>query len=874
MRVLCVAEKPSIAKELARILSRGHFDNRAGMHKYCRNFDFPYRLPPPLGDNRDCQFTVTSVLGHLTETDFGDDFRRWSSCDPFALFDAPVETRVTSDLRQLERNLQKEARNADILMIWTDCDREGEHIGHEVVEVCRAVNNRLRVRRARFSAIIDAQIHNACRQADDLDMRMVNAVAVRQVLDLRIGAAFTRLMTMTLQTRIPESFEKKVVSYGPCQFPTLGFVVDQYNRVQSFVPEAFWYIEVTTMREFEDEDEPVEVKFAWRRNHLFDFDIALDLAKETVERPMATVIKVETKPTTKRKPYPLTTVELQKSGSRLLGMTPKRVLDLAEKLYQKGFLSYPRTETDEYDRQFDFMSLIQKQTHDTAWAAYAQKLLDGDFERPRNGRKNDKAHPPIHPTAAALNVDADERRVYEFVTRRFLASCSSDAKGKETSVEIVIAGEYFSTSGLIILERNYLEIYPYDKWAGKKLPDFQPNEQFIPDSCNLLEGSTSKPKLLTEADLVGLMDRNGIGTDATIAEHIAKVIEREYVIAKKEGKENFLVPSTLGVGLVEGYNAIGFDRSLSKPHLRRETEHRLVLICEGQQTKAEVLSTSVEEYKEVYVKARRDFDTVVNIVVAVDAEAPGPEALEVGLPGVVARDRRGTAMGLPPNDLVKKQTTTILPIAPVTCRLFRAPLDQVPPTQVGSFMPAASLGASSATSSFGQMMAALRQFLHQLDLKPNASALPPPQRAVVGLRGATAASKLPRASQGAGQTKAAHTGGALIRATRVAGFSNGRTMTARTRLAECRHEEAEEAGQPVEGQETVSTVGVHIGRATARRLQGGRPARAAQRVREVVVDRVAVREEAAEAEEAVVDLVDACFKCNEPGHWASNCPNA
>lgn len=115
-----------------------------------------------------------------------------------------------------------------------------------------------------------------------------------------------------------------------------------------------------------------------------------------------------------------------------------------------------------------------------------------------------------------------------------------------------------------------MEVYPYDKWAGKKLPDFQRGETFVPDSCELQEGSTSKPKLLTEADLVGLMDKNGIGTDATIAEHIAKIIDREYVIAKKEGKENLLVPSTLGVGLVEGYNAIGFDRSLSKPHLRRE----------------------------------------------------------------------------------------------------------------------------------------------------------------------------------------------------------------------------------------------------------------------------------------------------------------
>lgn len=68
MRVLCVAEKPSIAKEIARILSHGGYDSRAGSHKYCRNFDFPYRLGPPLGGNGDASFTVTSVLGHLTET--------------------------------------------------------------------------------------------------------------------------------------------------------------------------------------------------------------------------------------------------------------------------------------------------------------------------------------------------------------------------------------------------------------------------------------------------------------------------------------------------------------------------------------------------------------------------------------------------------------------------------------------------------------------------------------------------------------------------------------------------------------------------------------------------------------------------------------
>jgi DNA topoisomerase-3 len=124
------------------------------------------------------------------------------------------------------------------------------------------------------------------------------------------------------------------------------------------------------------------------------------------------------------------------------------------------------------------------------------------------------------------------------------------------------------------------------------LPPFQVNERFIPSVCEMKEGKTSAPSLLTEADLVSLMDNNGIGrcwlnepphqgyaefalweilgTDATIAEHISKIIDREYVMRQKQGGKDYLVPSTLGIGLVEGYNRIGFDKSLSKPHLRAE----------------------------------------------------------------------------------------------------------------------------------------------------------------------------------------------------------------------------------------------------------------------------------------------------------------
>ncbi|WWD00560.1 hypothetical protein V866_007495 [Kwoniella sp. B9012] len=641
MKVLCVAEKPSIAKSITEILSGGRWDTRNSPHQYIRNYDFDYNLPPPLGRGRATAFTVTAVLGHLMNSDFDDDHRKWHSCDPFTLFDAPILTSVSKDLKKVEQNLINEARHADMLMIWTDCDREGEHIGSEVATVCRKVNRNIIVKRARFSAIIAAQIHKAAREADDLDQRQADAVEARMALDLRIGAVFTRFMTMGLQVRVPELAEQ-LVSYGPCQFPTLGFVVDQYNRVQSFVPETFWYIYVGIERTDED-GEVRTVEFKWRRNHLFDMDIAAILYEQCAINPEARVLKVETKPTTKWKPLPLTTVELQQSGSRLLRMAPKRVLDIAEKLYQKGILSYPRTETDQYDRAFDFNSLVQKQTYDNQWGQYASRLLNGEYQRPRNGKKNDKAHPPIHPTAHAGNLEGDERRVFELVTRRFLASCSKNAEGKTTTVEINIADEFFHTSGLVITQRNYLEVYPYDKWSDSALPDFQEGEQFTPSVIELKEGSTSRPNLLTEADLVGLMDKNGIGTDATIAEHIAKIIERQYVLEKQEQKTKYLVPSQLGVGLIEGYNKIDFDRSLSKPHLRRETEHRMQLVCDGAKVKREILDQTIDEYKEVFIKAKRDFEIVIESVIDyLHGQGEAQEALRAA---TQARRGRGGARG-------------------------------------------------------------------------------------------------------------------------------------------------------------------------------------------------------------------------------------
>jgi DNA topoisomerase-3 len=211
-------------------------------------------------------------------------------------------------------------------------------------------------------------------------------------------------------------------------------------------------------------------------------------------------------------------------------------------------------------------------------------------------------------------LNANEKKVYEFVVRRFLACCSDDAKGQSTEIEIQYGEEMFHANGLMVLERNYLDVYVYDKWeSSQQLPNFERGELFEPTEANIFEGKTTAPNYLTEPELIGLMDANGIGTDATMAEHIAKIKEREYVATNQRGSGRSsvqeLIPTRLGIALVEGYDNVvtGLPNSvsLSKPFLRKEMELRMLEICSGTKTRQEVVQQSLDMYREVFIHTQR-----------------------------------------------------------------------------------------------------------------------------------------------------------------------------------------------------------------------------------------------------------------------------
>lgn len=157
---------------------------------------------------------------------------------------------------------------------------------------------------------------------------------------------------------------------------------------------------------------------------------------------------------------------------------------------------------------------------------FAKKLRSGGaWGGPRKGNKDDKAHPPIHPVKLPNKSELDtpaEQKIYEILTRHFLASLAKDATGEATTVTLTMADETFKAGGLHISQHNFIEVYPHDPWSEKTLPHFKEGSEIKP-SLKVDEGNTSPPAALTEADLITQMDNHGIGTDATIHEHIKNI---------------------------------------------------------------------------------------------------------------------------------------------------------------------------------------------------------------------------------------------------------------------------------------------------------------------------------------------------------------
>ncbi|KAL9189564.1 hypothetical protein ACHAXT_009239 [Thalassiosira profunda] len=383
--ILMVAEKPSIAKAIAEALSskRGPRQRR-GISRALPVYEFTTdRFGPTNGER--CTVRVTSVVGHIYSLGFDFGQNNDTRKDPRDYFSLPVtkkEESTSSKLRVVD-HLRALAGDSDHLVLWLDCDPEGENIAHEVLAVTRrAIHSNVassdddtnRIHRAKFSAISPSAIQDAFRSLEEPDPDLSRSVDARQELDLRIGVALTRLLTWRCVNVARKRFSPstRMISYGPCQTPALSFVFDRLKEIESFTPEQYWKVEVQAKL---SDGKSYPLNWSVPDHHAVedtrgksqqsevcatnDRESAMDIVNRAKGSDLI-VKSVSQSSESISPPVGLNTVALLEAGSKAMGMSPKQVMNVAEKLYSAGFISYPRTETTRYDPNgFDARAMLR-----------------------------------------------------------------------------------------------------------------------------------------------------------------------------------------------------------------------------------------------------------------------------------------------------------------------------------------------------------------------------------------------------------------------------------------------------------------------------------------------------------------------------------
>jgi len=624
-KVLMVAEKPSVAKFVAESLcGNGRLGTRKGQSRAVQVFEFVGWFPPA---QQKCRILQTSTIGHI----FGLDFEN-GRLQPADLFYSNVKKTVEASVakNRIVEHLQDLGKQAEYLALWLDCDREGENICYEVMSLCGSIPEE-NVYRAHFSALTVPEIKTAFSNLGRPDKHLAMAVDARQELDLKIGVAFTRLMTRTFLNYAKEKFrvwDQTVLSYGPCQTPTLWFCVERHKEIEQFTRrEVFTPLVTVNIADY-----PVEL--SWSSSSTFDEAKAGQLEQQLQAAGTATFLRIDSTRKQARRPVGLNTVQMLKACSSRLGMSPAETMRVAEGLYSAGYISYPRTETTRYSQTFDLAAALREQAAHPMWGRTVQMILSNrQLRAPASG--TDKGdHPPITPIRAAHKEEFNkgkEWKLYEYVTRHFIASLMEDAAYDEVSYVFDVAGEQFAYTYHHVVERGFFYATP---WKARDLkleeidwdmPEMAQGQQFKVDEVTLTRDTTKPPDYLKESELVALMDKNGIGTDASIPQHVQNVVDRHYVmicgpggdgqrgevISKGRGKgrkgkgkgkivkgedgrpaSRHMVPTPMGLSLLAAFEEL--DPQLCRPPIRAFMEKQVAQIADGLLEKSEVTAQNLD----------------------------------------------------------------------------------------------------------------------------------------------------------------------------------------------------------------------------------------------------------------------------------------
>jgi DNA topoisomerase-1 len=582
---LIVAEKNISAHRIAAIL--------AGREKLKESRD----AGVPVYRFDDC--AVIGLRGHVVEIDFEEGYTDWRSREktPRSLIDArtikvPTEKRIV----QL---LQKLSRKADVVTIATDFDTEGELIGKEAYELVRQVNPDVTVDRVRFSAITPDEIRTAFAKTTAIDFDLAAAGEARQVIDLMWGASLTRFISLAARRG-----GANILSVGRVQSPTLAMIVDREKEIESFVPQTYWELSLTT----EKNGELIEARHQTAR--FCDRDAAVAARDRTREPLVVTEVKEGAR--TEKAPTPFDTTGFIVAAARL-GFSAANAMRVAEDLYMNGYISYPRTDNTVYPATLDLDSILRalrptEFEEDIAWVTANRR------PHPTRGKKSSTDHPPIHPASAASRQSLGEERwkIYELVVRRFLATLSPDAQWRTMKVNFDAGGEPYTATGGQLTSPGWRKVYPYSSAKEYILPVMREGERLPISEVKLEEKETQPPPRYSQSRLIQQMEELGLGTKSTRHEVIQKLVSRKYV----EGTP--LRPTLVGRAVTESLE--NHADTITRPAMTRTLEEHMEQIKARNRSRSDVVAESRSMLHSVFDQLEAHGDEIGSEIMEQTAE--------------------------------------------------------------------------------------------------------------------------------------------------------------------------------------------------------------------------------------------------------------
>lgn len=485
------------------------------------------------------EFTVMSSYGHIRDLrkhgfsiDVDNDFK--------------PEYEVPDDKEELVKKLKKAASSAETVWLASDEDREGEAIAWHLAEVLGL--DPTTTKRIVFHEITKPAILNAIANPRTIDLNRVNAQQARRILDRIVGFELSPVLWKKI---------KPALSAGRVQSVAVRLICEREKEISQFVPESFYRL---TAQFLTPAKETVKAELSDRLKDLSAARHYLELAKNAV----FSVADITVKPNVRSPFPPFTTSTLQQEAARKLGFSVSQTMMIAQKLYEAGKITYMRTDST----NLSDMALAEIKK----WIA---GNLGNDFLKIRKYHTHSKgaqeAHEAIRPTYITnetVDGTSQEKKLYELIWKRAVASQMADAQIEKTSVTISASPQStdlisesmlpFKAEGEVVKFEGFLKIWKTENARQQEfteLPQLQTGELLDPSEITATERFTLPPARYSEAALVKKMEELGIGRPSTYSPTISTIQHRDYVRkGENEGVKRQYLSLTLNKGKISEKN--------------------------------------------------------------------------------------------------------------------------------------------------------------------------------------------------------------------------------------------------------------------------------------------------------------------------------